>query len=53
MEKLEIREFISIDTVLRDSYDRYVHLLYCMMKNIFKNERGYRDIKTEKALEQD
>ena len=27
MEELEIREFISIDTVPRDSYDWYVHLL--------------------------
>ena len=47
MEELEIREFISIDTVPRDSY---VHLL---MEKHFLNKRGYKDIKTKKALEQD
>ena len=35
MEELEIREFISIDTVPRDSYDWYVHLLMNDEKTFF------------------
>ena len=45
VEELEIREFISIDTGPRDSYDWYVHLLVMM-----KKEDIYRDIKTETRL---